>query len=36
MIELAALFLGIVIGYLIWGKPVKRDVGKFTEFQEYK
>jgi hypothetical protein len=32
MIATAALFIGILIGYLKWGKPVKADIGKFTEY----
>jgi uncharacterized protein YneF (UPF0154 family) len=36
MIATAALFLGILIGYMIGRKPVKTDIGKFTEFQDYK
>jgi uncharacterized protein YneF (UPF0154 family) len=32
MIATAALFLGILIGYMIGRKPVKADIGKYSEY----
>jgi hypothetical protein len=38
ILVLAGIFVGLIIGYLIWGKPVKKDSkpindGRFCEFE---